>query len=262
MRFNGFALVVVLCAGSTVWAQPGAPVAGQPPVAQPEPKPDPKLDPHLAEWEKKMANATNMRTEIKLERTDAVFKKAINFSGTALCMKPGYARLRLDNAGDATRADYEAYICDGKAVFAYNGLAKTVTVFKLPKTDSGADNLMIDFLSGMKARDVKTRFNISLNKVDANYVYLDIKPRLGKDQREFTSLQLALYGPGADTAKVSYLPAQVRVFKPNGDTEVWSFKKTELDVPGIDEKLFRYEEIKGWKVQEAPPAPESNGGKR
>ena len=267
MRFSGSALIIVLVAGSVGWAQPpavtGTPVTGHPVAAQPDPpvpKPDPKLDPHLAEWEKRMANVVNLHTKIELARTDAVFKKTTKFSGTALCMKPAFARLRLDNVGDATKTDYEAYICDGKAVYVYNGVAKTITAFKIPQAGAGADNLMIDFLFGMKARDVKTRFNVALNKTDENYVYLDITPRLGKDQREFTSLQLALYGPGAKTAKISYLPAQVRMFKPNGDTEVWNFKDPELDVQGVDAKHFQYEEIKGWKVQEAPPAPAGNGG--
>ncbi|AMV23398.1 hypothetical protein VT84_03245 [Gemmata sp. SH-PL17] len=50
------------------------------------------------------------------------------------------------------------------------------------------------------------------------------------------------------------------MLKPSGDTEVWSFVELELGARGVDAKQFRYEELKGWKVQEAPPAPEGNGG--
>lgn len=257
MRATAFPLAALLIAASVGWAQPPA-VPGQPPPA-PATKDDPKLDAHLAEWEKKMANVANMRTEIVLTRTDAVFKKATNFTGVVLCMKPNFAVLRLDNTGDPTKTDYEAYICNGKAVFAYNGVAKTITEFTLPQNGPGVDNLMIDFLSGMKAKDVKERFNIALFNTDAHYIYLDIKPRLGKDQREFTHMRLALYGPGQATAKFAYLPAQVLLVKPNNDTEVYKFTNPQLDLPGVSAENFKFVEVKGWKVQKAPPAPVGNG---
>lgn len=269
MRSAAFTLAALLIATTVGWAQqpavPGAPVAGQPPLppaAVPIAKADPKLDPHLDEWEKKMRGVVNLRTEIGLTRTDAVFKKATNFTGVVLCMKPNFAVLRLDNSGDPTKTDYEAYICDGKAVYAYNGVAKTITAFKLPQAGAGVDNLMLDFLSGMKAKDVKERFDITLFKTDENYIYLDIKPLLGKDQREFKHLRLALYGPGANTAKFAYLPAQVNMLKPNDDTEVWKFTNPQVDLPGVDATKFQFVKIeaKDWKFQEAPPAPVGNGG--
>ncbi len=266
MRSAAFTLAALLIAASVGWAQPpavpGAPVAGQSPLppAAPIAKADPKLDPYLVEWEKKMANVVNLRTEIGLTRTDAVFKKPASFSGVVLCMKPNYAVLRLDNKSD--KDDYEAYICDGKAVYAYNGIAKTITAFKLPQAGAGVDNLMLDFLSGMKAKDVKERFDITLFKTDENYIYLDIKPLLGKDQREFKHLRLALYGPGPKTAAFAYLPAQVYMHKPNDDTEVWMFTNPQVDVKGVEPKHFQFVEIKapGWKFQEAPPVPMGNGG--
>ncbi|MFM8272655.1 MAG: TIGR03009 domain-containing protein [Gemmata sp.] len=271
MRSAAFTLAALLFAATVGAAQPpvpGTPVTGQPPLppgAPPAPaaaKPDPKLDPHLAEWEKKMVGVSNLRAEIELARTDAVFKKTTNFKGVVLCMKPNYAVLRLDNTADPTKTDYEAFICNGKAVFAYNGVAKTVTEFKFPQGGAGVDNLMLDFLSGMKAKDVKERFDINLFKTDDNYIYLDIKPLLGKDQREFKHLRLALYGPGANTARVAYLPAQVYMLKPNDDTEVWKFTGPQVDLPNVEPKHFQYVEIpdKGWKFQQAPAAPAPNGG--
>ena len=133
MRPAGFTLAVLLIAGSVSLAQPpavpGAPVAGQPvQPLQPAPKAaDPKLDPHLVEWEKKMTGVVNLRTEIALARTDSITKKTTNFSGLVLCMKPNFAVLRLDNTADPKKEDYEAYICNGKAIYAYNGVAKTIT---------------------------------------------------------------------------------------------------------------------------------------
>jgi TIGR03009 family protein len=251
MRSAGFILAALLVAASVGPAQPPA-VPGQP-VPPPAAKADPKLDPHLAEWEKKMTNVVNLRTEIALKRTDSVHKRDKEYTGVVLCMKPNFAVLRLDYAAD--KADYEAFICNGKSVFHYAGLEKTITEYKLQNAAAGADNLMLDFLGGMKAKDVKERFDVSLFKTDANYIYLDIKPRLGKDQREFQHLRLALYGPGAATAKFSYLPARVFLLKPNGDSELWSFTNPQLDIPGVKPENFQYVPVKGFELKQAPPQP-------
>jgi TIGR03009 family protein len=255
MRSAGFTLTALLIAASVGLSQPPA-VPGQPvtPATPPATKADPQLDGHLAEWEKKMSKVVNLRTEVALKRTDAVRKRDKEYTGVVLCMKPNFAVLRLDYAAD--KADYEAFICNGKSVFHYAGLEKTITEYKLPQnTDAGVDNLMLDFLGGMKAKDVKERFDINLFKVDENYIYLDIKPRLGKDQREFQHLRLALYGPGAATAKFSYLPAQVYLLKPNGDAELWKFTNPQIDLPGVEPKNFQYVPVKGFELKQAPPQP-------
>lgn len=256
MRAAGFTLVVLLIAASVGLSQPPA-VPGVPPPAPPPPlkAADPKLDAHLAGWEKKMASVVNLRTEITLKRTDAVFKKDTTYTGLVLCMKPNYAVLRLNNTADRTNADYEAYICDGKAVYAYNGIQKTITKIDLPKNQPGVDNLMLDFLAGMKAKDVKERFDINLFKTDENYIYLDIKPLRPNDQREFSHLRLALYGPGPNTAKFAYLPAQVYMLKPSGDAESWMFTKPQVDIPGVAPANFKYVPVPGWQLRDAPKGP-------
>lgn len=258
MRLPGFSLAVLLIGVPVAWAQPpGAPgVPGaQPPAVQPKPA-DPKLDAHLNAWEKTMGGLTNFRVDLGLKRTDAVFKKDRLYSGSVLCMKPNFARLRLDYDGDPTKADYEAYICDGKSVYEYNGLQRTITEWKLPNAAAnpagGTDNLMLDFLSGMKARDAKQRFDMELFKEDENYVYLDIKPVQARDKTEFQQLRLALYGP---RTKFAYLPAQVYMVKPNGDTEQWSFKNPQTNLQGVDEKLFAYVKVPGFAERQGQPAP-------
>lgn len=261
MRFAGSTLAALLVAATVALAQPpvpGGPVPGAPPVPPPAPPApaakaaDPKLDAHLVEWEKKMTGVVNLRAEIALKRTDAVFKKDTNYTGVVLCMKPNFAVLRLDNAGDPTKVDYEAFICDGKAVYAYDGLKKSITKFDIPQNQAGVDNLMLDFLSGMKAKDVKERFDINLFKSDEHYIYLDIKPLRPADQREFAHLRLALYGP---STKFAYLPAQVYMLKPGGDSELWKFTNPQVDIPGVAPANFAFVPIKGWDVKQAPPAP-------
>jgi TIGR03009 family protein len=258
MRFAGYTLAALLIAAPAVRAQPavpGMPVAPPlPPPAAPPVKPaDPKLDAHLDAWEKRMVDVKNMRTEVSLKRTDAVFKKEREYTGLVLCMKPNFAVLRLDYVAD--NKDYEAYICDGKAVHIYSGKDKTITKVKLPQNQPGVDNLMLDFLAGMKAKDAKERFDLTLFKTDEHYVYLDIKPLRANDQREFTHLRLALYGSGAATAKFAYLPAQVYMVKPNGDTEMWKFTNPQLDIAGVDAKAFQFVPIQGWEIKDAPAVP-------
>lgn len=250
MRFTGVSLAVLLIVASVGSSQPPA-VPGQPipPAAKPA---DPKLDAHLDAWEKRMVDVKNIRTEITLKRTDVVFKKEREYTGVVLCMKPNFAVLRLDYAGDPTKADYEAYICDGKAVYIYSGKDKVITKVKLPQGQAGVDNPMLDFLAGMKAKDVKERYDVTLFKTDEHYIYMDIKPLRPADQREFQHLRLALYGPGQATAKFAYLPAQVYMLKPNNDTEMWKFTNPQLDIPGVDAKAFQFVPIPKWDIREAP----------
>jgi TIGR03009 family protein len=258
MRLPSLSLVAVLIGGSLVGAQQtGGPVTPGLPATQPIASPaDPKLDAHLAAWEKTMATVTNFRVDLALKRTDAVFKKDRHYSGSVLCMKPNLARLRLDYDGDPTKADYEAYICDGKSVYEYNGLQRTVTEWKLPNPAANpagsTDNLMLDFLSGMKAKDAKQRFELTLFKEDEYYVYLDIKPLQARDKTEFQQLRLALYGPNT---KFAYLPAQVFMVKPNGDTEQWSFKNPQTNLQGVDQKLFQYVKVPGFTERQGQPTP-------
>ena len=255
MRPVGMTLAAVLLAALAAQAQPPA-VPGAPPVtptAPPAPTVDPKLESHLAGWEQRMGAVTNFHTKFELTRTEAVYKKDQKYTGSVLCTKPNLARLRIDNTTD--KNDYEAFICNGKAIYHYDGNKKTITEFKL-SPGTGGDNLMLDFLSGLKAADAKKRFQIVLFKEDANYVYLDIKPVLQKDQMEFQQVRFALFGPGVKSPFIPYLPAQMWMLRPNGDTEMWKFGDQRVDLPGISPQLFQYEEIKGWQFKQAlPPGP-------
>jgi TIGR03009 family protein len=246
------ALLVAVSASAQPPVVPGQPV---PPAAPPVAQADPKLDGHLAAWEKKMSGVSNFRTEITLVRTEDTFKKKANFTGVVLCMKPTFAILRLENANDPKKIDYEAYQSDGKNLYVFDGLKKTVTRVKMQQ-NQGVDNVMLDFLGGMKAKDLKQRFDIKLFQEDDNYVYLDIKPLRPADQREFLHLRMALYKDAPRTAKWAYLPAQVFMLKPSKDTEEWAFTNTQLDIPGVEPKLFDFKGAPaGFELKDAPATP-------
>jgi TIGR03009 family protein len=259
MRFAGFTLAALLIGVTVAAAQP--PVPGAPPTPPPLPAvgaADAKLDEHLLGWHQRMDKLQNFRFVLSLQRTDVTFKQTKPYSGVVLCMKPNYAVLRLNYDADKTGTDYEAYICDGKAVYGYNGLAKKITEYPLPDprtNPAGAtDNLMLDFLTGLKAKDAKERFEISVHKEDANYVYLDVKPKLAKDKSEFQQLRMALYGPNVKDPKVAYLPALVYLVKPNGDTEMWKFSDHQTNIPNLEPKNFAFQNVPGWTLDKYKPA--------
>jgi TIGR03009 family protein len=262
MRSAGVALLAVAMGFTTAAAsgraqQPVVPATGAVPQSLPAAvaAPDQKLEAHLAGWEKRMQDLGSFRFDLALERNDpaaGIFKGKATFTGSVLCMKPNLARLRLDNAADPK--DFEAYICNGKSVYAYNGLQKTITEHKLPdpKTNpgGGTDNLILDFVSGMKAKDLKDRFDLTIFKEDADYIYLDIQPRLGKDKQDFKQLRLALYQP--KHVQVAYLPAQIRLVRTNGETEEWRLSNPKTEIAGLDRRVFEREDVPGFRFQLAP----------
>lgn len=245
----------------------GVAIAQQPPAAPPVPPATPasadaRLDAHLLAWQKAMEGITNIFVTVTLKRSDpaatGVFKSDKEYKGELLCMKPHFARMRLVYTGDKTGQDYEAFICTGKEIYAYSGLDKTITEWKLPdpatQPHASTDNLMVDFLSGLKAEQLKKRFQITLFNEDQYYIYLDIKPLLARDKEEFKQLRLALYGPR--TGSLAYLPAQAYIVKANDTIEQWTIANHKVNIPGIDpQKVFRYEEVPGFTRRQAPQSP-------
>lgn len=231
---------------------PGAqPPMAQPPAGQP-PANAQKLNAHLDAWNKQMGGLTNFHAKFKLTRTEATFKRESKFTGSVLMMKPMFARLRLDST--TNKDDYEAFICNGKALYVYSGLQKTITEYPInPQQQAGGD-LMLDLVRGMTPATATQRFQIDLFKEDPNYVYLDIKPRLGADQQEFLHCRFALFGPNVKPPHIPYMPASAWLMKPSQDTELWEFSDLQANIPGIDEKPFQYAPIDGWPVKKAPPA--------
>jgi TIGR03009 family protein len=226
----------------------------QPPGPIANTKTDPDVEKHLAAWEKAVGGVNSIRLDIALTRTDAVFKRESKYTGALTALRPNLLVLRLDNADDKTKTDYEAYICDGKAMYVYSGTQKTITEHPLPlkwPLSALANDPVFGLLTGVKAKDAAQRFEMGIYKTDANYVYLDIKPRNNTDKRDFAHVRLALYGP--DT-KFAYLPAQVYILKPGGDSEVWKFTDLKVDDPAVKPENFKFVSIEGWSGLKIPPA--------
>lgn len=208
MRPAGLTVAVLLALAPAAAAQAPPPAPAAPP-----------LDAHLRNWEAEAAALFGLSADFTLDRTLAGFEKRDTFRGTVKYLRPNLVRLRMANPGRAE--DFEEYVGTGKAVYEYNGAAKTVTEYPLaPGAGAGGGHLLMDLFAGMKAADLTRRFAIELHKEDAHYVYLDLKPRTPTDQAVFSTARVALYGP---KTKFAYLPAQLFVSKPNGGTEHWRF---------------------------------------
>jgi TIGR03009 family protein len=299
MRITGWMLAVLLAVVSVASAQPGLPDS---PTSTPESvnssKIDQKLKEHLDAWEKAMETVDNVRVDVKRVCKNDVFKKSRVHTGSLLFKKPNFFIFRLESESDPTRQDYEAYLSDGKSLFDYKGLEKTVTEYRrvtptdeneseyrlaspaaqikewrhqipdLEATDEFLERVaeilmripggVIDkamFLSGAKPKDVQQRFEISLIKEDANYVYLNMKPINNKNKEDVRLISMALYGP---KTKFPYFPAKIISLLPNDEIETWDFTKLQTNVPGITEQAFRYVKVPGFReIKAAIPVPES-----
>jgi TIGR03009 family protein len=236
----------------------------------------PQLAVHLAAWEKQAHGVTSFQADFTLTRKDPVFRKESRYSGSVLGLSAGSARVRLTN--DADPNDYEAYICDGRSLYAYSGLTKTVTEFRLPppglppKAPGGLferiarglclpEWFAVRLVSGATAKEAAKRFDVSLVKEDEHYVYLDLRPRSSADRLDMERARVALHGPGVKPPRVPYSPAEVLVVMKNGDTEHWRFTDVKVNLPEVDEKAFQYVEVPGFILKKAP-APGGEGPRR
>lgn len=264
----GLALTAALVAATAAFAQAPPPAAGQPaPVAPPPPQAaaiDPVLVAHLKGWEGVMQAATNFYAECSVTRKNTVLKKEATYTGSIICLKPNLARMRLDKRAAGAKPDpndYTAYICTGKEVYEYDGLAKQVTEYPLRNGGVG-DNLLLEFMAGaLTAKAVAERFELRhLQPNDPTYIYLEIKPRLPRDKAEFESMILVLFRPGIPKwQQAAYLPRTVVIRKQNGqEEETWDFPQPVVNAQGVKSADFVFvPPPKDWKVQKAagPGAP-------
>ena len=230
------------------------------PVPVPAPAgPDPKLLAHLAGWEAAMKGVEKFAVEATLVRKDLITQRESKFTGNIWCMKGGLARLNIAKAvgkdDKPDPADFMAYICNGQMLYEYDGGAKVVTMVNLGKGGTG-NNLLLDLMTGMTAAAAMQRFDLKLQKVDKDYVYIEAKPKSAEDKAEFETMLLVLCDENKKGR--AYIPRMVILRKANGQqTESWDFPDPKVNPEGIEKKHFEpAEPPKGWRVQkaEAPKA--------
>lgn len=255
---RGVGVIIVAAAFATSAAAQGPAPAGAPAA--------PDVVRHLQAWQQVMAGTTNFYSVVTLQRAHLILKnRSTAHAGRVDCMKGAnntvLARLHIDRLGpngQPVPGEFMRYVCNGRAVYQYDGATKEVTEYLLPNGGVG-NNLLLEFISGtMTAAAIQKRFDVSLLKEDANYVYLTIKPRFPADKQEFETLTLALYAPGTPKA---YLPRTVVMKNPNGqEQEQWDFDDAKapgqdprVNVPNMTADLFTPPQPPaGWKVIEDP----------
>jgi TIGR03009 family protein len=250
-------------------AQPMGLQPGRAPVARPVA--DPKLAAHLDACEKRMKEVGNVICEAEKVQTDNILKRQIAKQvATIYWMKPNFVYMRLDRAPDQPYDpnDFQTYICDGKATYQYYGRNKEMAEFKLNAAGGIQGNrilefisrfifiqgnLLLEFISGsMSAKDALNRFDVSILKEDANYLYLTIKPTFESDRENFDTITLVLYSPNINPIHqhLRYLPAMVKITRnQNKEEEVWTFKTPQINVKGMTPKTFEKQGVPaGWRM--------------
>ncbi len=205
-------------------------------------------------WEKKIASIQSLRAKISLKRTDATSKTETNYTGDVLWLKPNYFILRLDNANDTTKTNFENICCDGKSLFVYDGTKKIVTEIKPPQpwppltrlSPSSSD--LLAFFAKPNAKAISERFDVTRYTSDDYQIYLDIKARSSKDAQQFDRMRLAASRPQSEGSSIR-AQAALYILKPNDDTEVWKFE-IQTNIPGFKPEHFKYVELKGWKLEQ------------
>lgn len=221
---------------------PGQPQTGVPPAPTPTPAPTPAVSPalwqHLVNWETVMKGATNFYCEGKKVQENKVgARKGKKESKTDFrCQMPSKARMLLTAVpGPGEKADandFDLYIATGTSILEYDGNNKRLIDTRLPPGGTKG-MLLLDFLSGaVTARAAVERFEIRLLQEDANYLYLELKPRTAEDLGDFESMILVLFRNLA--GQPAYLPRQV-VVRRNKDQEeeTWDFPRPAINVKGI-----------------------------
>src|SRR5262245_1776223 len=266
MRSLSLTAAAVLVAASPILAQvPGTTTAkgDTPPGPKPMSEKNQKyLDAYLKVWEERMASINGLETKIIYTESEDGQKTV--FTGDAALLKPNFARLMLKEAANPTNAKkWRHHVADGQYLWEFNYGSKVARVLQLPKEGVG-DNTMITILSGMKAADIKKRFDVTVDvddstKFNENYIHFTIYPKSKEDMQEFKKAELVLWKNDKDPKFVDYLllPARLWFQSPNGNQVTWEFKnmtikktfaKDEFKAPGFPDKEWRSEWVK-------PPRP-------
>lgn len=215
-----------------------------------------------------------MRVDLELTTTDAVFKKERQYKGGLIFLKPHFMILRIENANDPTRTDYEVAVYNGEALYQYSGLEKTVTEWKLPAKSLMAElpeplswpqwfdrKIMVSSivhlgqaLSGIASTGFRDRLDLHVFRRDDNYLYLKMTQKR-KLSRPSGELRMSIFKP--EKGDLAFLPRQVLVKRDNGDKELWNFSNHVINPPDVNESAFQYKPVEGFKLRKDTRAKEN-----
>jgi TIGR03009 family protein len=246
MRHYWFALLVLSGAAALAPAQQKAP---QFQVGTPE-----QLAAVMQRWEKEMAAVKTLSAECVRTDVSKTWNYTDVYTGTAKYMKletgnrvANLALLYMEKKGKPEI--FEKFVCTGDLLYQYVPQQKEIRVHKLPAGAGGqvTEDNFLSFLFGMKAEEARRRYDLTLLTIpgDANWIYIDIKPRLPRDKQDFQRAQLVL-------SKVTFLPRRLWFEEPTGDHHTWDLK-AQSGVALKREEFTAPEKPAGWKMVTREP---------
>jgi TIGR03009 family protein len=246
MRCNGLVLATLVLASMPASAQQAPQTPATPPAAN-----DKALDDHLARWEAAMKKVETLGAQLTRIDKDPVYDHVQKLTGMAYYMKAGtgptaqnLALLQMSVEGQ--KEPKEKYICTGAYIYQYWPDQKEIRYYKLPKPEPGQataeeENNLLSLLFGMKAEDAKRRYELKLDKEDANYIYVYIAPRSAADKADFQRARLVLN-------KSNYMPRQLWFEHANRSTVLWDIPNLQVGM-ALDRKYFDAPQAPpGWKL--------------
>jgi TIGR03009 family protein len=232
--------------------------AQQPPPAAPAAD---KLGEVLWQWEKAMTGMQSMIIYCTRTTNDKTFGTVEEYQGLAKLLKSNQASLSCRGSlemfkmakGQAVAGVFEKYVCTGNFLYEYAPASKVIRVHEMAlKEGQVADDNFFGFLFGMKALEVKQRYQMVYVPAKDNdvYHYVRILPKSPADKAEFSEARLVL------SAK-TFLPRQLWFQHPNGTEVTWDLPKvvanaelrpTDFGQPGLPA---------GWQFVRVPRDPQA-----
>ncbi len=264
MRSFGYILAAFGVATLAASAQPPQ-QPPQTPAAPAAPAADPKLDEHLDKWEAAMKKVETLGAQLTRVDKDPTYDQVQKLTGVAYYMKAGTGAAiqnlaLLDLKLDGHKESKEKYICTGTYIYTYAPDQKEIRYYELPKPKPGqvADDSLMSLMFGMKAVEAKRRYDLKVAKEDANFIYVDIAPRMAADKSDFVKARLILN-------RSNYLPRQLWFEHANKSEVLWDIPNLQVGMD-LNRKAFDAPQAPpGWRmvsgdkrgptVRQAPPAP-------
>jgi len=258
MRYSWLPLVGALLAPGALPAQqafspqspqiPAVPQAGQPAVTL-----DPahnRLDALLIRWANEMSHVQSLEATIVRTTKDKTFGDTEIAQGMARYLKPDMASVRLDFASRPGK--FEQYVWSGNALYEFRPQDKLLRVHALPPRPAGqlSDDSFVSFIFGMKAEEVKRRYDMRLAKENENWAYIYIYPRYPGDKVDFQRAELVLNSK-------TMMPRRLWFEQPNKNEITWDLPRVATGLP-LDKNLFvRPPAPAGWRTEMAPKITDS-----
>jgi TIGR03009 family protein len=251
MRCYGLVLAALVLANLPASAQQAQQIPATPPAAD-----NKALDEHLAKWEAATKKVETLGAQLTRIDKDPVFEHVQKLTGAAYYMKAGNGPTAqnlalLEMKVEGQKEPKEKFICTGTYIYQFLPEQKEIRYYQLPKPEPGQsadENNLLSLLFGMKAEDVKRRYELKLAKdaahptgEDTYYIYVDIAPRSAADRSDFQRAQMVLN-------KSNYLPRRLWFEHANRSTVMWDIPTLQVGM-ALDRRVFDAPQAPaGWKL--------------